>query len=138
MGDDSSRGSIVKSLKNEWSLLWEAFNSDDQLEQQSKDPFETGKLEVLTLDEVRELTKTLVENRKKLNQNLESVVHEIDLSTAKLENLQLVGAASEDIIKKINELTDLGQSMSTALSKIDHQLRLMREQESQLNENWAP
>ncbi|KYG68614.1 hypothetical protein [Bdellovibrio bacteriovorus] len=131
MGDDSSR-SIVKALKNEWSLFWEAFQGE---ETPSDDSFKTGKLEVLTSEQIHEMTKALVEDRKKLNQKMETVSKEIDLNSAKLESLRLVGAEDSDTIARINELTDLGQSMTTALTKLDQQLRVIREQQDRLQDD---
>lgn len=133
MGDDSSR-SIVKALKNELSLLWDAFQGEEE-NTNSKNPSINGKLEVLSLDQIREITRALVEDRKKLNQKLESVSKEIDLNSAKLESLRLVGAEDEDTLKRIHELHDLGQSMVTALSKLDKQLRYIREKEDQIHED---
>ncbi|MGE5087076.1 MAG: hypothetical protein ACM3MG_12295 [Bacillota bacterium] len=130
MGDDSNR-SIVKSLKNEWALFWEAFQGEDE---EGQPKLETGKLEVLSLSQVREITKALIEDRKRINQKLETLSKEIDLNSAKLESLRLVGAEEENTLARINELNDLGQSMATALEKIDNQLRAVRERESQLHQ----
>ncbi|KHD88681.1 MAG: hypothetical protein OM95_07715 [Bdellovibrio sp. ArHS] len=131
MGDDSSR-SIVKALKNEWSLFWEAFQGD---ETQSEDSFKNGKLEVLTLEQIQEITKALVEDRKKLNQRMETVSKEIDLNSAKLESLRLVGAEDTETVSRINELTDLGHNMTTAMVKLDQKLRAIREQEDRLQDD---
>jgi hypothetical protein len=131
MGDDSSR-SIVKALKNEWSLFWEAIHSEEISEDKNKDPFESGTLEALSLNQVREMTKALIEDRKKLNQKLESVAKEIDLNSAKLESLRLVGAEDSEMLKRIHELHDLCQSMSNALSRLDKKLRMMREKENKI------
>ncbi|WP_413943498.1 hypothetical protein [Bdellovibrio sp. HCB-162] len=128
MGDDSSR-SIIKALKNEWSLFLEAFQGDKE-----EDAFETGKLEVLSLDEIREMTKALVEDRKKINQKLESLSKEIDLNSAKLESLRLVGGEEDITLKRIHELNDLGQTMAQMLSRLDHRLREIREQENKIQE----
>lgn len=134
MGDDSSR-SIVKALKNEWSLLWDAFQGEESETKNTVDAFETGKLEVLSLDEVREITRALIEDRKKLNQKLELISKELDLNSAKLESLRLVGAEEESTMKRIHELHDLGQSMATALEKLDKQLRAVREKEDKIHED---
>lgn len=128
MGDDSSR-SIIKALKNEWSLFMEAFQGDKE-----EDVFETGKLEVLGMEQIREMTKALVEDRKKINQKLESLSKEIDLNSAKLESLRLVGAEEDITLKRIHELNDLGQSMAQALSKLDKKLREIRETENKIQE----
>lgn len=127
MGDDSSK-SIVKTLKNEWSLFWEAFQGEKQ------DVFADGKLEVLDKNQIKEITKALLEDRKRINQKLESLSKEIDLNSAKLESLRLVGGEAEVTLSRIHELNDLGQTMSDALSKLDSKLREVREKENQLLE----
>jgi len=137
MGDDSSR-SIVKALKNEWSLFWEAFQgeeSESKTEKSEQNSFDNGKVEVLTLDEIREITKALVQDRKKINQKIESLSKEIDLNSAKLESLRLVGGEEDGTLKRIHELNDLGQSMAEALNKLDKQLRQIREQENRIQED---
>jgi len=133
MGDGSSRG-IVNALKHEWALLWEAFSGNDEETNESNDAFCTGKLEVLTVAQVREITKSLSEGRKKLNQKLEILNKEIDLNTAKLESLSLVGGDKDATLKRINELSDIGQSLTDALMKLDDKLRLAREQEDEVSE----
>jgi DNA repair exonuclease SbcCD ATPase subunit len=135
MGDDSSR-SIVKSLKNEWALFWEAFHGEEVTEE-TKDAFESGKLEVLSLSQVREITKALIEDRKRLNQKLETLSKEIDLNSAKLESLRLVGGEEDETLKRIHELNDLGQSMATAMEKLDSQLRAVRDKEVEIQEEAA-
>jgi chromosome segregation ATPase len=130
MGDDSSR-SILKSLKNEWSLFLEAFHGEEVPE--GIDPDEVV-VKPMDLDQIRTITKHLVENRKKLNQKMESLSKEIDLNSAKLESLKLVGGEAEETLKRIHELHDLGQGIATALTKVDRRLRSIREQEDQINE----
>jgi hypothetical protein len=134
MGDDSSR-SIVKSLKNEWSLFLEAFQGEDELIQNPPDQgLANGKLEVLSLDQIRELAKALSADRKKLNQKMESLSKEIDLNSAKLESIRLVGGEDESVLKRINELNDAGESVAKALEILDKQLRAVRRQEDFLQE----
>lgn len=134
MGDGSSSGkSLVQSLKNEWSLFWEAFQGDSEVK--SQNAFETGKLEILSLDEIRDITRALLQDRKKINQKMESLYKEIDLNSAKLESLRLVGGEEEPVLNRINELSDLGQSMANALSKLDQKLKEIRDKETQLQED---
>lgn len=139
MGDDS-RKSIVQALKNEWSLFLEAFQKEDQPSDgklKISDSFEAGKLELLGLNEVRELMRALTEDRKKLNQKLESLNKEIDLNTAKLESMRLAGAEDAEILKRIHELNDLGQSVANALGKVDRRLRAIRQKEDTLQQQTA-
>lgn len=130
MGDDSSK-SILKSLKNEWSLFLEAFQGEEENKKSENEELE---IEPLDLEQIRQLTKALSDDRKKLNQKLESLSKEIDLNSAKLESLRLVGKEDQVVLQRIHELHDLGQGLAQAVTKLDLRLREMREQEDQINE----
>ncbi|QDK39219.1 hypothetical protein [Bdellovibrio sp. NC01] len=132
MGDDSSR-SIVKSLKKEWALFLEAFQGDDEADKNDAS-FEDSKVEAMSLDRVRQITKGLTEDRKKLNQKLETLSKELDLNSAKLESLRLVGGDEDETLNRIHELNDLGQSMAEALAKLDKKLREVRTKELEIQE----
>jgi hypothetical protein len=127
MGDDSSR-SIVRALKIEWSLFWEAFQKED------KEILPVEKLEVMSLEQARDIAKALSNDRKLINQKLESLTKEIDLNSAKLEGLRLVGASVEDTLQRIEELNDLGQTMATSLAKVDDKIRKLRDREKIIRE----
>ncbi len=147
MGDDSSR-SIVKSLKKEWSLFLEAFQGEEDSESEkseksdksakssakSKDAFDFANVEVMDLDKVREITKGLTEDRKKLNQKLETLSKELDLNSAKLESLRLVGGNEDETFQRIQELNNLGQAMAEAMAKLDKKLRDARSKEMEIQE----
>lgn len=134
MGDGSSR-SIAKTLRNEWSLFWEAFQGEEEtLKMTTPASLAEEKIQNLNLDEIRQMTKVLVEERKKLNQKMESLSKEIDLNMAKLESLRLAGIEEEETLKRVEELNDLGQAVSTTLTQLDIQLRRIRAQEDQINE----
>lgn len=126
---------FVNGLKTEWNLFWETILGDDAPEEivgentKTKDPFVTGKLESLSLEQIKAITKALSADRKKLNQNLEKISKEIHENTAKLESLKLVGGESEETEQKINELNDLGQTLSTQLDKINERLKIARSRE---------
>lgn len=128
MGDDSSR-SIVRALKIEWSLFWEAFQKED------KEILPAEKLEVMSLEQARDIARSLSNDRKLINQKLESLTKEIDLNTAKLEGLRLVGASLEDTLKRIEELNDLGQTMATSLEKVDEKIRKLRDRENTIRDS---
>ncbi|WP_413576069.1 hypothetical protein ACLVWU_16925 [Bdellovibrio sp. HCB290] len=136
MGDDSSR-SIVSSLKNEWALFWEAFQGDEEVTEETKSAFESGKLDVLSLSQVREITKALIEDRKRINQKLETLNKEIDLNSVKLDSLRLVGAEEQETMNRIHELNDMGQGFAFALQKLDEQLRAVRDKEVEIQEEEA-
>lgn len=142
MGDDSSRAdkSLVNSLKNEWSLFWESISGEEDEEQNGEkldgreDPFVTGKLSILTLAQIRAMTKALSQDRKRLHQKLESLHKELELNTAKLESLRLVGGQDEETIQRINELNDIGQTISDELAKLDSRLKLARDKEIEITQ----
>ncbi len=134
---DGSRSSLVKSLKGEWNLLWESLagDKDESASVDSDDAFETGKLKILSIDQINEITKNLSEDRKKLNQKIEKLQKEIELNSAKLESLRLVGSPDQSTLKRIVELTDLGQSLAEQLEKIDQKIRSARQLEDGLKRN---
>lgn len=123
----------MSSLRNEWKLLWASLTANNQeLEVVENDPFVTGKLEAITFDQLKEISRTLSGERKKLNQKLEKLSKEIDLNAAKLESLRLVGSSDEATLKRIVELTDLGQGLVEALHRIDNKLRSARNKEEEI------
>lgn len=131
--EDDSRNSIVKSLKNEWSLFWESIAGEGDEENTDKLlPLESGTLRVLSLEDLRMITFDLSQNRKVLNQRLESLQKEIELNSAKLESLRLIGAPTEEILQRINELHDQGQRLTHELDELNKQLRVARNHEDRL------
>lgn len=106
-------------------MFWEVFQErvEEPLPQQE-----------MSLEEIQEITKGLVEDRKKINQKLELLLKEIDLNSAKLESLKLVGGDVDTTLNRINELNDLGQNMADALLKLDEQLKVVREEELRVKE----
>lgn len=119
--------SFVESLKNEWNLFWAGFQSDEaSLEMGKKDP------EELSLDQLKALKKSLSDERKKLNQRLETLRKEIDINTAKLDSLKIVGGQTEEILQRLSELNDSGQQISEQLARVDHRLKLARSQETRV------
>jgi len=121
MSDDGSR-SLAKNLKNEWALFWESIAGDEQ----DESAFETGKLEVLNLDQLHDIIKALSQDRKRLNQKLESLNKELELNSVKLESIRLVGGPDEETLKRINELSDIGQVLSEQLGKLDEKIKWTR------------
>jgi chromosome segregation ATPase len=136
MGDDSS-SSIVQSLRNEWSLFWESL-SGEMPEKKDENSFETGKLKVLSLDDVRRLTRELSQGRKRLNQRLESLTKELELNSAKLESLRMMGSEDEETLRKINELNDQGQRLSHELARLDQTLSAARAHEDDIRRQLTP
>ena len=100
----------------------------------TKDPFVTGKLETLSLEQIKAITKALSDDRKVLNQRLEALNIQMEESTEKLESLRLVGGEPDETLQTINQLTDLGQSLSEQLNKIDERLKLARAREDEVKQ----
>ncbi len=125
MGEDGSSissRSRVKNLKNEWALFWESIAGEGQ----EANSFETGRLEVLNPDQLRDIIKALSQDRKRLNQKLESLHKELELNSAKLESIRLVGGEDDETLKRINELSDIGQILSEQLNKLDEKIKWTR------------
>ena len=143
MNDDGSKSgsnsssSLVNNLKNEWSLFWNSL-SGDFIESETEDPFKTGKIQVLSLEQIRDITKALSKNRRLVNQKIESLNKEIELNSVKLETVRLVGAHDDDIIHCINDLSDQGQVLSQELSKIDERLKIIHHTEEEVRKNSEP
>lgn len=128
MGDDSR--SIVKSLKNELSMFLEVFQAENKEETQQEHGLDF--LEEMDSEEVHDAIKVLSQQRRALNQKLESVQKELDLNAAKLESLKLAKADFSDIEKRIQELSDLGATISENLENVDKELRNYRVREDEL------
>lgn len=131
MGDDS-RKSLVNTLKNEWALLWESLGAEDAEHPETENAFETGRVRSLTLDDVRRLTREMSNGRRRLNRRLESLHKEIELNSAKLESLRVVGGEDDETVRKIHELTEQGQQVTHELDELNRKLRLAREHEDRL------
>ncbi len=128
MGDDSR--SIVKSLKNELSMFLEVFQAENKEETQQEHDLDF--LEEMDSEEVHDAIKVLSQQRRALNQKLESVQKELDLNAAKLESLKLAKADFSDVEKRIQELSDLGAAVSENLANVDKELRNYRVREDEL------
>lgn len=137
MGDDSSKQirseSVVNSLKHEWSLFWESIIGDEE-----SDPFEDiEKLEALSAEKIKELTRLLSQDRKRLNQKLEAIQKEIELNTAKLDTIRLVGGSDQEARNRINELSDQGQNLSLELDRLNEKLSKVRNLPVLINDRQA-
>ncbi len=140
---ENKNDSFVQGLKTEWNLFWETILGDEEetgdgkseLNLQSKDPFVTGKLETLSLEKIKAITKALSEDRKTLNQRLEAVNKQVEVSTEKLESLRLVSGEQDETMQSIHQLTDLGQNLSEQLNRINDRLKLARAQEDSIKQS---
>lgn len=117
------RGHFFENLMTEWNLFWGGIRPEII----ETDEFDRSEVQGLDLNRIKALTKTLSDERKKINRHLESIKKEIDLNTAKLDSLKLVGADTADTTQRIVELNDLGEQLSAQLSKLDQRLNIARE-----------
>lgn len=125
--DGIKKKNLIGNLKKEWSLFWETF-----IEDEIKDEVLRDKIETLSPEQIEALCKAISFERKRLNQRLESLKKEIDLNSAKLEALKLVGGDLGDTIQNLNRLSDLGQEVSLQLEKVDKRLKIIRYNEDKL------
>jgi hypothetical protein len=135
-GSSNENKSAVSRLKNEWALFWESIAGDEaedeaSLQAKADDAFHTGKLEILSVEQIHEISKKLSQDRKRLHQKLETLNKELDLNAAKLETLRLVGGSEEETLKRINELNDIGQILGNQLSKLDEKIKWARGKQKQ-------
>lgn len=121
------KNGFVDSFKNEWSLFWEGLTgSEVEIRSHQDEEFALMKIQPMTMKQIKDITKGLSEEKMKLNQKLESIHREIELNTAKLQSVQLMGGNSDDTLLRINELTDQGQQLTSELEKLDSRLNLVR------------
>jgi len=123
--DSHEEESFVETIKTDWSLFWHGIVGDEETERPA-DAFDTAKVEALTLEQIKKITKSLSQDRKKLNQKIEEVNKEIDLNSEKIESLKLVGGDLESTVDHINRLNDIGQQLTTQLDKLNRQLKFFR------------
>lgn len=145
--EQQEKHGFVEGLKTEWNLFWESIIGDEDSEKAAdgsneeantpkvNDPFLTGKLEKLTLEQIKAITKALSSDRKTLNQKLESISKEIEENNSKLETMKLVGGETDETLRQLHELSDLGQELSEKLNKINDRLKVARQTEDHLKKS---
>jgi len=117
-GSSSSSASFLGGLKLEWNLFWLSLTESTENE--------ADKIESLSQSQLNNLKRVLSNDKKLLNQKLESLKKEIDLNLAKLEALKLVGGSTEDTIRNLDSLHDVGEKISAEINKIDEKLKVTR------------
>jgi hypothetical protein len=121
---EEDENSFLNNIKTDWKLFWHALVGEEDIENQ--DPFESGKVEQLTLEQIKKITRALSSDRKKINQKIEQVNREIETNTEKLENLRLVGGDLNPTVDQINKLHDLGQQLSHQLDQLNIRIKQFR------------
>jgi hypothetical protein len=112
------------SLLNEWSLFWDSLTGERP---QIDEGLDHQQLQAMSLNQTQDLIRVLSQDRRKMNQKIESINKEIGLNSSKLESVRLVGAEEDSILKRINELNDQGQKLSLELAVLDEKLRRARD-----------
>lgn len=124
----SADNSIISGFLKEWNLFWENIGSQDEEASLKL----LSPLAELSQQDIKTLIKSLSSHRKQLNVKLERIKKEIDLNSVKRETLRLVGGSEEETAKKLDELADVGQSVSLELDRLNRQLALARQREEEL------
>lgn len=126
-----NKNSFVGSFKNEWAMFWEGLTgSTAEIRDHQDDEFARMKLAPMSMKQIKEITRSLSQEKMKLNQRLESIHRELELNSAKLNSLKLVGGSSEEVLSRINELTDQGQKLASELELLDQRLKIVRKSQA--------
>jgi|GEM_PF-957915 len=123
--------SFAEGLKTEWQLFWHGLlgSEDENSPQSEAELVVAGRLKSLTVEQIKQISRALSQDRKRLNQHMEKINSELENSTQTIENLKLVGGDPDEVLAKLHRLTDAGQQLSLQLQKVDEQLKKLREQE---------
>jgi hypothetical protein len=120
--DPESKLESKNHLVHEWQLFWAGIVGDPEVTGDLSDPFVSGKLEALTLPQVREMTRVLSQDRKQLNQKLEFIQKQLGESN--------VAQGSSNTLESFS---DQGQAIIQELEKLNEKLKWARRREDQLN-----
>ncbi len=125
MNEDSSQLPQNQGLKNEWALLVHSFveSSEDVkptlLEKIQKSGLKPADLSLHT--------KTLSQNRKSLNLQIEAIKSKIDRLVIVSENLELVGSNTDGIHEDIQMINHEGEKLSAEVIELEKKIKKVRE-----------
>ena len=119
-----SKKTIDQQEQSESVSFWDYLTGEED--------FKTAELPALKLEEVLSLTKSLSDDRKKINQKFERIQKEMDMLLIKLDSLKLVGGDETDTMERLAELSNEGEELTLQLEKLDANLKLVRDQREQL------
>ena len=133
--DNDSEGSqninsgqpISSTLAAEWSLLLHSFAEADS--DQKEKLLNNIKTIGLDANSLKNIKKSLSDQRRQMNQRMESIKTHIDELHAVIENLELVKSDPEDIQKQIHQLITEGEQISEQVVLIEKELKRIREVE---------
>ena len=115
--------SFLDSLRNEWKLFWAGIVGDEPVEGADLSADNQFPLKALTAEQVRNLIRTLSNDRRRIHRRLEWLNHEIEEKTRTLETIELVGGEKEATLKEIEKLSDLGLQISSELERLNQRLK---------------
>ena len=119
---------IVDTLKTEWTLFWDSLMGDHE-----KDPFDSSEVQKLSLDQLKEISKSLSSEKKKINLELEKINKSIEASTTRLENLKLVNGDLDETLDDLERLSSEGDQLSQKLQRLDGRIQKAREYKRHLS-----
>ena len=133
--DNDSEGSqntnsgqpISSTLAAEWSLLLHSFAEADS--DQKEKLLNNIKTIGLDANSLKNIKKNLSDQRRQMNQRMETIKTHIDELHAVIENLELVKSDQEDIQKQIHQLITEGEQISEQVVLIEKELKRIREVE---------
>lgn len=135
------------SGNTEWKMFWSALFGQEDVNlnegQGLADPGEllvprlkgahdfiellpADRLEKLSLESLRRLTKSLSQERRSLNLKIEAIRKEIELRGQRIETLKLVGSESEPTQQEILQLNEEGRRIQIELNDISDKLNHAR------------
>ena len=131
------------SSNNEWKMFWSALFGNDESLADLGSPNEllvsklkgvhdfiellpADRLEKLSLDSIRRLTKSLSQERRALNLQIEGIRKEIELRSQRIDTLKLVGGESEPTQQEILQLNENGRRIQIELNDISDKLKHAR------------
>ena len=111
--------SNFSGLQKEWSLLVHSF-----LDQAPKDKKIISKLnpQALSLDQIGIVKKDLSQQRKILNQKIETINLQIDKLSGIIENLKLVGSETSEFHDEIDLLHQQGEKISSQIHSVEQKI----------------
>lgn len=133
MDDGDIKKTTDTGFLKEWRMFWKGIIGDEApVETPMEDPFETGKLEVLSPEQVKALIKAMSSDRRSINQKIEKLRKAVEEATEKIETLKLVGGDTEEALQEIEKYSDQGAKLSGQLEKLNEKLKVARAREDQI------
>lgn len=125
MNEDSSQLPQKQGLKNEWALLVHSFvESSEDIKPTLLEKIQKSGLK---LTDLSLHTKTLSQNRKNLNLQIEAIKSKIDRLLTVSENLELVGSNTDGIHEDIQMLNNEGEKLSAEVMDLEKKIKKIRE-----------